>query len=94
MRRRKWNTKRRGQVGAIVGLLIAASGLCLFHFDHHAGSESGMCPDPCAVLVSSFVVALLSSLLTACFQSFDKALLMYTVPIRVLDPPPRAPTIS
>lgn len=94
MNRRMWNNRVPGKVAAIVGLLIVATGLCLFHIDHHGGSKSGMCMDPCAGLVSSFVVALLSGLLAAHFRPFDKALLMYAVPIRVLELPPKPLTLS
>ncbi len=93
MKRQWWNMAVPGGVAAIVGLLIVATGLCLFHIDHHTGLDGGMCPNPCAGLVSSFVVALLSVLLAAHYLAFDKALLAYTVPIRVLDPPPKALTL-
>ncbi len=93
MKHQWWKMSVAGGVGAVVGLLIVATGLCLFHIDHHTNLDGGMCQNPCAGLVSSFVVALLSSLLAAHYLAFDKTLLAYTVPIRVLDPPPRALTL-
>ena len=94
MNRHTWKLDRPGQVTAIAALLIVAVGFCLIHVDHHLGADSGFCPDPCAVMVLSLVIVLLSLPLLNGRVRFEPMHSQYAVSFRLLDPPPKALSIA
>ncbi len=90
MKRLMWKRSWLEQTGAVTGLLIVAVGLCLFHFAHHAVSNTGMCPDPCSMMVSSLALALLAGSLVTSMLLAETLSRLYAIPMRLLDPPPEA----
>lgn len=88
MTRRLWRTRWLGQVIAVVGLLTVVVGLCLFHFEHHGISSSGMCPDPCSIMVSTLAMGLLAGTLLTWFLLPEGVPSLYAVSRRLLEPPP------
>ncbi len=89
MNRHTWNLSRPRQVIAIVALLIVAVGFCLIHADHHLGADNGFCPDPCAVMVSSLAIVLLSLPLLNGRVPFEPLRSVYAISLHLLDPPPK-----
>jgi hypothetical protein len=72
----------------VVVLLAVAVGFCLLHLDHHGTSGTGMCPDPCSMVASSPVVALVAGLFLVAFLIREKASSFAAVSLHLLDPPP------
>ncbi len=81
---------RLAQIGAVTGLLIVGVAFCLFHFAHHTLDSNGMCPDPCSMMVSSLALALLAGPLPISMLHAEKPSRLYTIPMRLLVPPPEA----
>ncbi len=91
MKPRLDNTSWPRQAAVIAAaLLILAVGFCLIHIDHHVGSPHGMCPDPCAMMVSSLALVLLSRPLVNGRLRFEAVRSLYAVSLHLLDPPPRS----
>ena len=95
MNRRPWRQGWQGQAaGIMTAVLILAVGFCLIHVDHHVGADQGMCPDPCAMMMSSLAMVLLAGPLVSRYSPFDPFRSVYAVSLALLDPPPKAPSLA
>ena len=80
--------RKPGVWSIITVVLVLVVGLCLFHFQHHGLSNSGMCPNPCSVVASLSVVALFLVLLVVSLLGPERVESLYLIPPRPLEIPP------
>lgn len=88
MTRRRGRTRWQERAVALVVLLVVGVGFCLLHFNHHASSATGMCPDPCSMMASSPIMGLMAGLVLVTFLIREAAPSFTAVSLHLLDPPP------
>jgi hypothetical protein len=75
-------------------LMAGAAGFCLFAVHAHGATDHGMSPDLCAGLVVFSVAVSLVVFAQVHSVPIDPPNVAYAVPLHLLDPPPKAPSLS
>jgi hypothetical protein len=75
-------------------LMAGAVGFCLFGIHEHGTTDHGMSPDLCAGLAVFSVAVAFVVFAQVHPVPVDSPYVVYTVPRHLLDPPPKAPSLS
>jgi hypothetical protein len=75
-------------------LMAGAVGCCLFDVHEHGTTNHGMSPDLCAGLAIFSVAMTLVVFAPVHPVLVDSPYVVYAVPRHLLDPPPKAPSLS
>jgi hypothetical protein len=79
---------------AAMVLMTIAVGLCLFDGDEHETADSGASFDLCFGLAINSIAAVVLAFVSVHDLPVDPRNVIYGVPLRQLDPPPKSPSLS